>query len=79
MKNSILENRLKLLKEILSLPKEYSDSLVWLIENIDFVKDICSKSHIPSDKLDKGIQTALNNNDMLLYTILLFYKALNYK
>lgn len=79
MENTNFEKRLKLLKEILSMPKEYRNSLVWLINNLDFVKDMCSKSHIPSDELEKSINTALNNNDIQLYIILLFYKALNYK
>lgn len=79
MKNTNFEKSLKLLKEILSMPKEYRNSLVWLINNLDFVKDMCSKSRIPSDELEKSINTALNNNDIQLYIILLFYKALNYK
>ena len=79
MENTNSEKRLKLLKEILSMPKEYRNSLVWLINNLDFVKDMCSKSRIPSDELEKSINTALNNNDIQLYIILLFYKALNYK
>ena len=79
MENTNFEKSLKLLKEILSMPKEYRNSLVWLINNLDFVKDMCSKSRIPSDELEKSINTALNNNDIQLYIILLFYKALNYK
>ena len=79
MENTISEKRLKLLKEILTMPKEYRNSFVWLINNIDFVKEMCSKNHIPSDELEKSINTALNNNDIHLYVILLFYKALKYK
>ena len=79
MKNTISEKRLKLLKEVLAMPEEYRDSFVWLINNIDFVKDMCSKSHLSNDELEKSINTALNNNDIYLYVILLFYKALNYK
>ena len=79
MKNTISEKRLKLLKEILAMPEEYRDSFVWLINNIDFVKDICSNSYLSNDELEKSINTALNNNDIYLYVILLFYKAINYK
>ncbi len=79
MKNTNFEKYIQILKLIQTLPKEYRNSLVWLINNLDFVKDMCSKSHIPSDELEKSINTALNNNDIQLYIILLFYKALNYK
>ena len=79
MKNTISEKRLKLLKEVLAMPEEYRDSFVWLINNIDFVKDICSNSYLSNDELEKSINTALNNNDIYLYVILLFYKAINYK
>ena len=77
MKNTNFEKYIQILKLIQTLPEEYRNSFIWLINNIDFVKDMCSKSRIPSDELEKNIDTALNNNDIQLYIILLFYKALN--
>ena len=79
MDNNDLIKYIQELKLIKLLPLEYRPDVIWLFNNINFVKDMCSKSHIPSDELEKSINTALNNNDIHLYVILLFYKALKYK
>ncbi|MDD3049252.1 MAG: hypothetical protein PHQ89_04685 [Bacilli bacterium] len=73
----------KLTKELLGvyreLSPEYQQSFLWCIKNFEYIESLIKGDSIPIDKLNEGIEYAINHNDFILHILLLFKKVTSIK
>lgn len=60
------------LEKFQELPVKLQISFRWLIENIEFVEDMCKISQISSEEIRTQIQETLEAEDYLMYVLLVF-------
>lgn len=60
------------LERFKELPVKLQISFRWLIENIEFVEDMCKISQISSEEIRTQIQETLEAEDYLMYVLLVF-------
>ncbi|MCI8589173.1 MAG: hypothetical protein HFE77_00425 [Clostridiales bacterium] len=68
------EELIKLEKEIKNMPEGAQRAICWIIDNLDFVIDMCKDSDITDEELDKHKRIAWEKKDYMAFFLLCITK-----
>lgn len=75
MEKNLKEKLIKIEKEMKELPTKAQCAVYWIIENFDFVIEICKESDMTDEEIEKYRENAKEKEDYIALALLCVTKA----
>ncbi|MCI8590674.1 MAG: hypothetical protein HFE77_08230 [Clostridiales bacterium] len=70
MEKNEYEELVRLEKEIEKLPERAQQAIYWIVDNIDFVIDMCKESEMTDEEIEKQMRITKEKEDYLSFFLL---------
>ena len=70
MEKDLNEKLVKIEKEIKELPKKAQWAIYWIVENFDFVIEVCKESNMTNEEIQKYKKYAREKEDYIMLALL---------